>query len=194
MKKISLGLAVIAAMGFTLAGTANAANNGRLVFNGTLTDVTCDIGAGTGASAGNNPGDINVDLGNVSFADIGRFADNRLETASPIQLLVTCSGGAAAYDTVTMRFVARQGSGLDARDQRLLRTTGAADGVGIGLLNSSYQLMDLSGNETIPAPLVEDGAGGATAEINFGAVYVLNTAATRPGNADGFLPFVMDYQ
>ncbi|WP_296262231.1 MULTISPECIES: fimbrial protein [unclassified Pseudomonas] len=194
MNNISLSIAIVAALGLSLAGTASAANNGRLVLNGTLTDITCDINAGTGASAGTNPGDINVDLGNVSFADIGRFADNRLETAAPIQLLVNCTGGASAYDTVDMRFVARQGSGLDNRDQRLLRTTGAADGVGIGMLNASYQLMDLSGNETISADLIQDGAGGATAELNFGAVYVLNGAATNPGNADGFLPFVMDYQ
>lgn len=194
MKKISLSLAIVAAMGLGAMGTANAANNGRLVLNGTLTDITCDIGAGTGASAGTNPGEINVDLGNVSFTEIGRFVDNRIETASPIQLLVNCTGGAAQYNTVNMRFVARQGSGLDNLDQRLLRTTGAADGVGIGLLNSSYQLMDLSGNETIDATLVQDGAGGATAELNFGAVYVLNGASTNPGNADAFLPFVMDYQ
>ena len=194
MKKISLSLAVVAAMGLSAAGTASAANNGKLVLNGTLTDITCDIGSGTGSTPGTNPGDINVDLGNVSFSEIGRFADNKLATASPIQLLVTCSGGFAAYDTVNMRFVARQGSGLDNLDQRLLRTTGAADGVGIAMLNSSYQLMDLSGNETINADLTDDGAGGATAELNFGAVYVLNGAATNPGNADGFLPFVMDYQ
>lgn len=196
MKKISLSLSIVAAMGLGLglAGTANAANNGKLVFNGTLTNITCDIGAGTGASAGTNPGEINVDLGNVSFSEIGRFADNRLATASPIQLLVNCTGGASQYNTVNMRFVARQGSGLDNLDQKLLRSTGAADGVGIGLLNASYQLMDLSGNETIDTPLVKDTADGATAEINFGAVYVLNGAATNPGNADGFLPFVMDYQ
>ncbi len=193
MKKISLSLAIVAALGFGVAGTANAANNGKLIFNGTLTNITCDIGAGTGAGPGNNPGEINVDLGNVSFSDIGVFADNKLETASPIQLLVNCSGGATQYNTVTMRFVARQGSGLDNLDQKLLRTTGAADGVGIGLLNSSYQLMDLSGNETIEADLEKD-ADAATAELNFGAVYVLNGAATNPGNADGFLPFVMDYQ
>lgn len=193
MKNLPLSLVFVAAIGLSLTSTANAANNGRLVFNGSLTDITCDINAGTGASTGTNPGDINVDLGNVSFSDIGRFADNKLETASPIQLLVNCTGGAAAYDAVNMRFVARQGSGLDNLDQRLLRTTGAADGVGIGMLNASYQLMDLSGNETIDAPLVQDGAGGATAELNFGAVYVLNGATTNPGNADGFLPFVMDY-
>lgn len=193
MNKTFIPLAVLAAISLGMAGTASAANNGKLVFNGNLTNITCDIGAGAGASSGSNPGEINVDLGNVSFADIGRFADNKLETASPIQLLVNCTGGAAAYNTVKMRFVARQGSGLDVRDQRLLRTTGAADGVGIGLLNSSFQLMDLSGNETIDTPLVKDGPDGATAEINFGAVYVLNGLATNPGNADGYLPFVMDY-
>lgn len=193
MKNTTLSLAVVAAMGLSLAGTANAANNGKLVFNGTLTNITCDIGAGTGASPGINPGEINVDLGNVSFADIGRFAEGKLSTASPIQLLVNCTGGAAQYNAVNMRFIARQGSGLDNLDQKLLRTTGAADGVGIGLLNASNQLMDLSSNETINAPLVQDGQGGATAELNFGAVYVLNSAATNPGNADGFLPFVMDY-
>jgi type 1 fimbria pilin len=194
MKKLSLSLAILAALGLSVAGTAQAANNGKLVFTGNLTNISCDIGAGTGTSPGNNPGEINVDLGNVSFSDIGRFADNKLSTASPIQLLVNCSGGAAQYETVKMRFVARQGSGLDNLDQKLLRTTGAADGVGIGLLNASNQLMDLSGNETIDTALVKEGTDGATAEINFGAVYVLNGAATNPGNADGFLPFVLDYQ
>jgi len=193
MKKISLSLAVVAAMGLGLAGTANAANNGKLIFNGTLTDISCDVSAGAGASPGNNPGDINVDLGNVSFSDIGDFAAGKLETASPIQLLVNCTGGASHYSQVSMRFIARQGSGLDNLDQRLLRTTGAADGVGIGLINAADQLMDLSGNETINAAL--EGTGDAkTAELNFGAVYVLNSATTNPGNADGFLPFVMDYQ
>lgn len=193
MKKISLSLAVVAAMGIGLAGTANAANNGKLIFNGTLTDISCDVSAGAGASPGNNPGDINVDLGNVSFSDIGDFAAGKLETASPIQLLVNCTGGASQYSQVSMRFIARQGSGLDNLDQRLLRTTGAADGVGIGLINAADQLMDLSGNETINAAL--EGTGDAkTAELNFGAVYVLNSANTNPGNADGFLPFVMDYQ
>jgi type 1 fimbria pilin len=193
MKKITLSLAVLAALGLSAANTANAANNGKLVFNGTLTNITCNIDAGTGTSPGTNPGEINVDMGNVSFADIGRSTDNKLETAAPIQLLVNCSAGATAYNSVKMRFVARQGSGLDNLDNKLLRTTGAADGVGIGLLNASFQLMDLSGNETIDTPLIKDGADGATAELNFGAVYVLNGAATNPGNADGFLPFVMDY-
>lgn len=196
MKKVSLSLAVLAAMGLGVAGSANAANNGKLVLNGTLTNISCDVGAGSGASAGNNPGEINVDLGNVSFSDIGRPAANKIETASPIQLLVNCTAGAAQYNTVKMRFVARQGSGLDNSDQTLLRTTGAADGVGIALLNSSNQFMDLSGNETIDAALVRQGTDGATAELNFAAVYALNGsgATTNPGNADGFLPFVLDYE
>lgn len=191
MKKISLSLAILAALGLSVASTANAANNGKLIFTGTLTDMTCDVTAGSGTSPGNGT-DINVDLGNVSFSDIGDFTTAKLETASPIQLLVECSGGTGQYSQVDMRFVARQGSGLDNLDQRLLRTTGAADGVGIGLINTADQLMELNGDEKISAELVED-AGVLRAELNFGAVYVLNGAATNPGQADGFLPFVMEY-
>jgi type 1 fimbria pilin len=153
--------------------------------------MTCDVTAGSGTSPGNGT-DINVDLGNVSFSDIGNFAAAKLETASPIQLLVACTGGSSQYSQVDMRFVARQGSGLDNLDQRLLRTTGAADGVGIGLINTNDALMSLNGDEKISAELFAD-VGGLRAELNFGAVYVLNGATTNPGQADGFLPFVMEY-
>ncbi|ARD11284.1 MULTISPECIES: fimbrial protein [Pseudomonas syringae group] len=194
MKKLSLTLAVLGVMGVGMAGNVSAANNGKMVFNGTLTNISCDVGPGTGVSSGTNPGEINVDLGNVSFSDIGVSSESRFETAAPIQLLVNCSAGADQYSMVKMRLTARNGSGLDNNDAKLLRTTGAADGVGIGLLNTSSVLMDLSGAETVDTTLIKDGAGGATAEINFGAVYVLNGTPTNPGNADGFLPFVMDYE
>ncbi|MFJ4141394.1 fimbrial protein [Pseudomonas sp. NPDC089734] len=194
MKKFSLTLAVMGVLGLGVANMANAANNGKLIFNGTLTNISCDVAPGTGVSPGTNPGEISVDLGNVSFSDIGLSSETKLETATPIQLLVNCSAGADQYNMVKMRFTARNGSGLDNNDPKLLRTTGAADGVGIGLLNASNVLMDLSGNETIDNTLVKDGAGGATAEINFGAVYVLNGTPTNPGNADGFMPFVLDYE
>jgi type 1 fimbria pilin len=193
MKKLSLALAVSSVLGLGVIGSANAANNGKLIFNGTLTNISCAVAPGAGVSPG-NPGEINVDLGNVSFSDIGLSGASRFETATPIQMLVNCSAGADQYSTVKMRFAARNGSGLDNNDAKLLRTTGAADGVGIGLLNASNSLMDLSGTETIDTDLVQDGAGGATAEINFGAVYVLNGTATNPGNADGFMPFVLDYE
>ncbi|RMQ44495.1 Fimbrial protein [Pseudomonas cichorii] len=194
MKKFSFTLAVMSVLGLGVANMANAANNGKLIFNGTLTNISCDVAPGTGVSPGNNPGEINVDLGNVSFSDIGLSSETKLETAMPIQLLVNCSAGVDQYNMVKMRFTARNGSGLDNNDPKLLRTTGAADGVGIGLLNASNVLMDLSGNETIDNTLVKDGVGGATAEINFGAVYVLNGTPTNPGNADGFMPFVLDYE
>jgi len=175
-------------------GTASAANGGTLVFKGTLTNITCDVGAGVGSSPGRNPGDINVDLGNVSFSDIGTFAESKLQAATPIQLLVNCTAGVDQYNLVKMRFAAIDGSGQDQNDLKLLRTTGSAQGVGIGLLNASNTLMDLGGTETIDKPLVKDGLGGATAELNFGAVYVLNGSTTRPGRADGFMPFVLDYE
>ena len=194
MKKISLTLAVVGAMVLGTTGTASAANNGKLIFNGTLTNISCDVGAGVGTSPGSNPGEINVDLGNVSFSDIGTFAESKLQAATPIQLLVNCSAGVDQYSLVKMRFSAIDGSGQDQNDLKLLRTTGSAQGVGIGLLNASNVLMDLGGTETIDKPLVKDGLGGATAELNFGAVYVLNGSTARPGRADGFMPFVLDYE
>lgn len=193
MKTFSLTLAVMGVLGLGVASSASAANNGKLIFNGTLTNISCAVAPGTGVSPG-NPGEINVDLGNISFSDIGVSSAAKFETATPIQLLVNCSAGAAQYDTVKLRFAARNGSGLDNNDSKLLRTTGAADGVGIGLLNASSRLMDLSGTETIDTALVKEGADGASAEINFGAVYVLNGTTTNPGNADGFMPFVLDYE
>ncbi|MCS3470685.1 type 1 fimbria pilin [Pseudomonas sp. JUb42] len=194
MKKLSLTAAVVGAMVLGTMGTASAANNGKLIFNGTLTNISCDVGAGAGTSPGSNPGDINVDLGNVSFSDIGAFSESKLQTAMPIQLLINCSAGADQYNQVKMRFNASNGSGQDQNDLKLLRTTGSAQGVGIGLINASNALMDLGGTETIDKPLVQDGNGGATAELNFGAVYVLNGTTTRAGNADGFMPFVLDYE
>lgn len=194
MKKLTLALAVASFATFGLASAANAANNGKLILTGTLTNISCNVAPGAGTSPGADPGEIAVDLGNVSFADIGTSAENKLDTATPIQLLVNCAAGADQYNTVKMRFAARNGSGLDNNDAKLLRTTGAADGVGIGLLNAANQLMDLGGTETIDKPLTKDGAGGATAELNFAAVYVLNGTTTNPGNADGFVPFVLDYE
>ncbi|MCD5989483.1 MULTISPECIES: fimbrial protein [Pseudomonas] len=194
MKNITLALAVSGALALSLANTANAANNGVLKFSGTLTNISCSVSPGTGTGPGTQPGDIAVDLGNVSFSDIGTSGENKLETATPIQLLVNCTAGADQYNLVKMRFKAGMGHGTDDNDSKLLRVTGSAGGVAIGVLNASNQLMDLSGTGTIDKPLVKDGAGGATAELNLAGVYMLNGTVTRPGTAMGDLPFTLDYE
>ncbi|MCI8210172.1 fimbrial protein [Pseudomonas sp. S25] len=194
MKTITLALAISGAMALSLTNTANAANNGVLKFTGTLTNISCSVAPGTGTGPGNQPGDIAVDLGNVSFSEIGTSGENRLETATPIQLLVNCTAGADQYNLVKMRFKAGMGHGTDDNDSKLLRVTGSAGGVAIGVLNASNQLMDLSGTGTIDKPLVKDGADGATAELNLAGVYMLNGTAPRPGTAMGDLPFTLDYE
>ncbi|MCD5977001.1 Fimbral biosynthesis protein [Pseudomonas savastanoi pv. glycinea] len=194
MKNITLALAVSGALAVSLASTANAANNGVLKFSGTLTNISCSVSPGAGTGPGTAPGEIAVDLGNVSFSDIGTSGENKLETATPIQLLVNCTAGADQYNLVKMRFKAGMGHGTDDNDSKLLRVTGSAGGVAIGVLNASNQLMDLSGTGTIDKPLVKDGAGGATAELNLAGVYMLNGTVTRPGTAMGDLPFTLDYE
>ncbi len=65
MKKISVMLVLLgSALGVT--SSVHAANGGTLNFTGALTNTSCDVSSG-GGSADNIP----VDLGRVSFADIG---------------------------------------------------------------------------------------------------------------------------
>ncbi|MBC3951829.1 MULTISPECIES: fimbrial protein [Pseudomonas] len=194
MKNITLALAISGAFALGLTNTANAANNGVLKFSGTLTNISCSVAPGAGTGPGTQPGDIAVDLGNVSFSEIGTSGQNKLETATPIQLLVNCTAGAEQYNLVKMRFKAGMGHGTDDNDSKLLRVTGSAGGVAIGVLNASNQLMDLSGTGTIDKPLIKDSAGGATAELNLAGVYMLNGTETRPGTAMGDLPFTLDYE
>ncbi len=194
MKKLTLALAAAGAITLGLTGTATAANNGKLLFTGTLTNISCSVGPGAGTGGGSAAGEIAVDLGNVSFSDIGTSSEDKLETSTPIQLLVNCTAGADQYNVVKMRFVPGQGNGQDQNDTKLLRVTGAATGIGIGILNAANQLIDLGGTETIDKPLIKDGNGGASAELNLAAVYMLNGTTTRPGRANGDLPFVLDYE
>lgn len=124
MKKISVMLALLgSALG--VMGSAHAANGGTLNFTGALTNTSCEVSSG-GGSADNIP----VDLGRVSFADIGNRTESRLGTAKDIDLLVTCLQP-AAESTVHMSFRPAQ---VDPGDPYLLPTAGAAKGVGIGLV------------------------------------------------------------
>ena len=83
-----------------------------------------------------------------------------------------------------------------AVDQQLDRRSGFKFVIGkepdVGERDVAEVYVDLA--RVVAGGCASPGADGATAEINFGAVYVLNGATTNPGNADGFLPFVMDYQ
>jgi len=184
MKKISMTLALLAA---TLGAitTAQAANSGTLNFTGALTNTSCEVSSG-GGSADNIP----VDLGRVSFADIGNRTDSRLGTAKNIDLVVTCLQP-AAENTVHMSFRPSQ---TDTNDPYLLTTAGAAKGVGIGLVrrDSDTFLNIQDPTDTIDGVLEASGTG-SRGELALRAVFVKNGVPTVPGAATGTVPFVLTY-
>ncbi|WP_221217386.1 hypothetical protein [Streptomyces sp. 840.1] len=74
-----------AAAALVVTPSAEAADGGTLNFTGALANASCDVASG-GGSADNIP----VDLGRVSFADIGSRTEARLGAGKNIDLVVTC--------------------------------------------------------------------------------------------------------
>ena len=184
MKKISMALALLAATQGAVT-TAYAANGGTVNFTGALTRTSCEVSSG-GGTADNIP----VDLGRVSFADIGRRTESKLQTAKDIILLVSCLE-AAAEQFMEMSF---QPLLTDVDDPYLLATSGAAQGVGIGLL---HFLTDAFINLSDPADTIigvlEPSGTGSRGELKMKAVYTLNGKAPVAGAATGSLPFRVSY-
>lgn len=185
MKKISITLALLAAAGIGAMNAAHAANGGTLNFTGALTNTSCDVSS-SGGSADNIP----VDLGRVSFADIGNRSEGRLGTAKDIDLVVTCLQP-AAENTVHMSFRPSQ---VDD-DPYLLKTAGAAQGVGIGLLpRDADTFLNIQDPDDSIDGILEPNGTGSRGTLELRAVFVKNGVATVPGAATGTLPFVLTYQ
>lgn len=186
MNKLSLTIAVLAALSTGFVGAVHAANSGTLTFTGALTNTSCEV------SYGGNTGDsITVPLGYVSFADIGTRAEQKYQTAKNIDLTVNCAA-LSADQFVKMSFL----PSLDVNDPYLLATNGEARGVAIGLLPKAGAGDDVVNLKEafFESPLVPNGTGGSTSTVEFRAVYVKNGIGTSAGAAPGTLPFVLTYR
>ncbi|MDH4582253.1 type 1 fimbrial protein [Pseudomonas sp. BN415] len=189
MKKLSLAflaMSVIAASGSAFAATD--AGQGQINFTGIINNDACSVDGSTGREKA-----IAVDLGNVSIKDMGTdTAPNagRLGAAN-FNLNVNCNAGTK----VSMLFDARSGSGVVPGKQVLALNPGinSAKNVGIALLNSEGQIIDLSAPATAK---IEGNLNGGDAVLNFAAAYVTTadptTATAGSGNAT--LPFTLQYE
>ncbi|POM16597.1 fimbrial protein [Burkholderia cepacia] len=194
-KKI-LALAAFATM--FAAGSAMAAD-GTLNFTGSITAASCSITGGAGSTVTGGKGDQNiaVDLGTVSADALGGTAGNGIAAGTAINLNLDCGNTATDLTTVKVKFDPLAGSGTDAKNNKLLKTTGTATGVGIGIYNADNKLLNLAANETFDAPLVKTGEGAAavyTASLNMRAGYVANGEKIDAGTANGTLPFTLTYE
>lgn len=191
MNKLKTIMAACAACALT--STAMAADpDGKIVFSGEIISGSCTV---TGAGAGNS---VPVNLGKVLKSTIEKAGAGNKVTGVPITMNLDCSNSSTGLQTVKFKFDPTSGSGIDTNNNSLLKTTGAATGVGIGLYDGSNQLINLSAGQEYTAALTAaaGGTGGNnnyTATMNMSASYVSNGATLEVGAANGTLPFTLTY-
>ncbi|WP_369991499.1 MULTISPECIES: fimbrial protein [Pseudomonas] len=181
-----------------LANTAMAAD-GTIKFTGEITAASCVASAGAGSSVGGSQGQqiVDVNLGKVSVDALGGSAEGGLAAGTSINLNLDCGNTATNLTTVKFGFDPMSGSGVDPRNNNLLKTTGSAKGVGIGMYDQNSKLINLSANEAYSAPLTVSGEGAEakySAALNMRASYVANGEEIVPGTAEGTLPFTLTYE
>lgn len=191
-------LAFAAVAGTLAAGSAMAAD-GTINFTGNITAASCSITGGAGTSVTGEKGkqDIAVNLGTVSSDSIGGAAGHGIAGGTAISLSLDCGNTATDLTLVKMKFDPKAGSGVDGKNNKLLKTSGSATGVGIGVYDDSNTLLNLAANETINAPLVKGGTELEpvyTAALNMRAGYVANGDKIAAGTANGTLPFTLSYE
>ncbi|MBV4482193.1 type 1 fimbrial protein [Pseudomonas fluorescens] len=190
---------ILAAAITALITTSALAADGTINFTGEITAASCKASSGAGTSVGGAAGAqiIEVPMGKVSIDSLST-KNPGIVSGTAININLDCGNTAAGLTTVKVMFDPSSGSGVDGSNNNLLKTTGAAKGVGIGIFDSSNNLINLAGNGSFDAPLVKAGTDPAftyTANLNMRASYVANgVSPIVPGPANGTLPFTLTYQ
>lgn len=181
-----------------LAGSVMAAD-GVINFTGEIVAASCKTtgGAGTNITGAKGAQIVDVNLGKVSIDTLSSTAGGGVVGGSNIRLELDCGGTAGGLSTVKLKFDPYSGSGVNPKNNSLLKVTGTATGVGIGIYDTTNKLLNLSANETIDAPLSKSGDDTDvkyTARLDLRASYVASGEAIKAGTANGTLPFTLTYE
>ncbi|CAI8992327.1 MULTISPECIES: fimbrial protein [Pseudomonas] len=179
--------------------TSALAADGTINFTGDIVAASCEITGGSGTNVGGDKGAkaVTVNLGKVSSDSLAGTAGGGIVGGKNINLSLDCGGTAKGLTSVKLQFDPNSGSGIDSKNGMLLKTTGDAEGVGIGIYDGSNKLLNIAANETINGTLVETKDGETTkykAVLDMRAGYVANGATIKPGMANGTLPFTLTYE
>lgn len=173
--------------------------DGVIYFHGEITAASCVAsgGAGTSVSGGKDGQVIDVNLGKVSMDSLRGSAEEGVTAGTSINLILDCGNTAAGLTTVKFGFDPLSGSGIDPKNNSLLKTAGTASGVGIAMFDADNQLINLSANDFYAAPLNktgEDQDAKYSATLSMRASYMRNGDDVQPGTATGTLPFTLTYE
>jgi major type 1 subunit fimbrin (pilin) len=198
MKKTLITTALTAVFGFAMViPMVASAADGKITFNGEITNVTCTI---TGGGAATGSGDITVKLPTVSASALSK--DGATAGNTPFSLVLS---GANCTDgkTAALWVETNQTPALDNATNALRnQQSGGATNVEVRMLNAANNnpiLLGINdyvvnGQQVIaannqPAATI----AGNTATLNYVAQYLAVGAASTPGLVTTYLTYSMQY-
>ncbi|PMQ08165.1 putative major fimbrial subunit LpfA [Pseudomonas sp. AD21] len=192
---------ILAATTASLIATSAIAADGKIEFTGEITAASCSATAGAGAGITGNKGNtvIAVGLGKVSIDSLKNTGSTPIVSGTPININLDCGNTATGLTTVKVKFDPYSGSGVDDKNNSLLKISpGGASGVGIGIFAPNNTMLNLAAGDSFDSALIVTGADTSakyTANLNMRAAYVANGEPTIvPGAANGTLPYTLTYQ
>lgn len=184
-KYLKIGLFTILAG----AGSAAAAEDGTITFDGTISDATCAITGGDAQGESTSP-DFTVHLPSVSTTALATAGQRAGDTPFFIKLSgANCTNNKVA----SVFFELAQSTNINTTTGNLRNTvtTGGADKVEIGLLDSSKAVMNLNTANNSPKTAT---ITGNTARFDYWAQYVATGGAATAGKVTTDVVYSIKYQ
>ncbi|WP_454764404.1 fimbrial protein [Cupriavidus campinensis] len=158
------------------AMTSAAADDGRITFNGTISNVTCTVEGGGATVTAKSGGNFTVGLPRVSVSALSTSGERAGDTPFFIKLSgANCTNGKVAK----VVFEPAQSTNIDQTTGNLRNATGtgAATKVQVGLLNNSKSPINLFTS----TPETTATISGNTAQFDYWAQYVATGGASTAG-------------
>lgn len=172
-------------------GTAAAAEDGTITFDGTISDATCTITGGDASGESASP-DFTVHLPSISTTALQTDGQRAGDTPFFIKLSgANCTNGKIA----SVFFELAQSTNINTVTGNLknsvAKTSGGADKVEIGLLDSTKAILNLNtANNNAKTVTVS----GNTAKFDYWAQYVATGGAATAGKVTTDVVYSIKYQ
>lgn len=173
------------------AGNVAAAEDGRITFEGTISDATCTITGGDASGTSSTP-DFTVHLPSISTTALAADGVRAGDTPFFIKLSgANCANGKVA----SVFFELAQSINLDTATGNLKNiittTSGGADKVQVGLLDADKAILNLNtANENAKVKTVS----GNTAQFDYWAQYVATGGAATAGTVSTEVVYSIKYE
>ncbi|TSP10151.1 type 1 fimbrial protein [Cupriavidus campinensis] len=158
------------------AASSAAADDGRITFTGTISDVTCTVTGGGATVTAQSAGNFTVGLPRVSATALAANGERAGDTPFWMRLSGTnCTNGKVA----SVYFEPAQSTNIDQATGNLRNATGTgrATRVQVGLLNGAKSVMNLFTSTPTSTATIANNA----AQFDYWAQYVATGGAATAG-------------